>query len=202
MYLQAPSVPFGAIIQVPLAVVAYKLADREILWRNGFTSAPIKEVAFLFVGIFATMAPALGFLEQNAPTFGVETPTAFYFSTGLLSAVLDNAPTYLSMLQTNFGLLGLRLDVAQMPSFLQGSFVLHAGTAAETIISGERYLATISQAAVFFGAMTYIGNGPNFMVKAIAEASGVKMPSFFGYLLYSCAALLGILVLNWLLFVR
>ena len=196
------SFPFGAVIQVVLATFAYWTARPDVLQRNEFSFAPVREVALLFVGIFLTMIPALAYLERNADRLGIETPTGFYFATGLLSAVLDNAPTYLSILQLDFGLLNLKLDSAGMQSYLRDAFTLHGGTPAEVAVQGARHLAAISQGAVFFGAVTYIGNGPNFMVKAIAESSGVRMPSFFGYLKYSIPILLAILILNWALFVR
>jgi Na+/H+ antiporter NhaD/arsenite permease-like protein len=185
-----PRWPVGAVLQVVLALAAYKLARSEILRRNEFTFAPVLEVGLLFAGIFITMVPALAYLEQHAGELGLRSPAAFYFSTGLLSAVLDNAPTYLTFLQTAMGLYGLQLDPAGVAHFLQ-----------DGAAPGALFLAAISTGAVFFGAMTYIGNGPNFMVKAIAESAGVKMPGFFGYLGYSATILLGVLILNGLRFV-
>jgi Na+/H+ antiporter NhaD/arsenite permease-like protein len=189
-YPGLPRWPVGAVLQVVLGLAAYKLARPEILRRNEFTFGPILEVGLLFAGIFITMVPALAYLEQHAGELGLQSPAAFYFATGLLSALLDNAPTYLAFLQTAMGLYGLALDPAGMAQFLQD------GTA-----PGGLLLAAISTGAVFFGAMTYIGNGPNFMVKAIAESAGVKMPGFFGYLGYSATILLAVLVLNGLRFV-
>jgi Na+/H+ antiporter NhaD/arsenite permease-like protein len=192
-------VPCGALMQIALAVIAYKLTTPANREANAFSTAPLAEVAFLFAGIFATMVPALEYLDAHASQLGIGSPGAFYFATGTLSAFLDNAPTFLSFLQTSFGLVGMPLTAANMPQYLNGVF--HVGPAGRTIIVGAKHLAAISQAAVFFGAMTYIGNGPNFMVKSIAEAAGVKMPSFLGYMRYSIPILMFILFLDWLLFV-
>jgi len=134
-------------------------------------------VAFLFLGIFATMTPALLFLQQNAVQLGIATPTQFYYVTGTLSGFLDNAPTAVSLHSLALG--------------LQDQFAtLFAG---ESLVAGipASLLTAISVAAVFFGAMTYIGNGPNFMVKAIAEDNNIDMPHFFKYyvrLLINCTS--------------
>ena len=133
------------------------------------------------------MMPALAFLSTHAPGWGVSSPSAFYFLTGSLSAGLDNAPTYLSFLQIAFG--ERPIDPAGIMQFL-----------AEP--DGPMRLEAISLGAVFFGAMTYIGNGPNFMVRSIAEASGVEMPSFFGYVGKALMILLPVLVLAWVVFVH
>ena len=135
---------------------------------NSFSFGPIKEVAWLFAGIFITMTPALEILPAHARDLGLSTPEAFYWATGFLSAVLDNAPTYAAFLATSVGLHGGSLEDA-------------AGVLHEVARHGA-FLQAISLGAVFFGAMTYIGNGPNFMVKAVAEEAGVPMPGFFGYL--------------------
>ncbi len=177
--------PVGATFQLAVAGLAYSFASRKILEANQFSFFPVKEVGLLFLGIFLTMVPALGFLAANGSKLGVNTPTAFYFATGSLSAVLDNAPTYLNFMQIAFG---------------DGD--INAASVARWLSTHEHVLdlRAISTAAVFFGAMTYIGNGPNFMVKAIAEASLVKMPSFFGYLGLALLILLPVLVANWALF--
>lgn len=193
----------GPTFQIAIAALAYFLASKRIHAANEFTFAPVKEVGFLFVGIFATMTPALAYLGMNGSKLGVETPTAFYFATGVLSSFLDNAPTYLNFLQAAFGVLHLApLDMEHIREhFLYSDYVItHAGGAVKRFHGGTM-LSAISLGAVFFGAMTYIGNGPNFMVKSIAEASGLKMPSFFGYMLLSTALLLPILVLIWALFI-
>jgi Na+/H+ antiporter NhaD/arsenite permease-like protein len=177
----------GAAFQIAVAVASYMLAPKELLKGNDFTFGPVKEVGLLFAGIFLTMVPALGFLAAKSGSLGLNNTLAFYFGTGSLSGVLDNAPTYLSFLQVAFG--EAEITPSGMHTFL--------GTA-----RGQDTLNAISTGAVFFGAMTYIGNGPNFMVKAIAEASGVRMPGFFGYLGRSCLILLPVLVAHSLIMVR
>jgi Na+/H+ antiporter NhaD/arsenite permease-like protein len=151
----------------------------EVRRQNGFTYFAILEVAALFLGIFICMQPALAILDERGATLGIDSPRAFFWITGALSSVLDNAPTYLVFFQT-----------AQS---LEPTGATMAG-----VDVGR--LAGISLGAVFLGAMTYIGNGPNFMVKAIAEQAGVRMPSFFGYLAYSLGVLLPILAVVSLLF--
>ncbi len=180
-------VPIGATLQIIVAIVAYRLAPREIHRANQFNFAPAKEVGLLFAGIFIAMVPALAYLGQHGAKLGVDTPTAFYYATGSLSAFLDNAPTYLNFLQVAIG------PDAISPATIR--------VLTETPL-GQRTLEAISTGAVFFGALTYIGNGPNFMVKAIAEHAGVKMPSFFGYLLRAGAILGPVLVLHWAIFLR
>lgn len=149
--------------------------------ENKFTWGPIIEVAFLFLGIFVTMIPALLWLETNAQKLGVDTVAEFFYATGGLSSFLDNAPTAMAFHKLAMG--------------------LHAGGA--TIVAGipETFLIAISIGSVFFGAMTYIGNGPNFMVKAIAEENNIKMPSFFAYIFkFSLIILLPVYILTQLLF--
>ena len=155
------------------------LGSAEIRRRNGFSYFAILEVAALFVGIFICMQPALAILNERGGELGITSPMAFFWVTGGLSAVLDNAPTYLVFFKT-----------------------AQALPPTETVVAGvdAGRLTAISLGAVFLGAMTYIGNGPNFMVKAIAEQAGVRMPSFFGYILYSVGVLLPVLALTALLF--
>ncbi|MFM9024860.1 MAG: sodium:proton antiporter [Planctomycetaceae bacterium] len=166
---------------VLLGLVGLSLAcgSREIRRRNGFTYGAILEVAALFVGIFVCMQPALALLDEHGASLGLESARAFFWATGSLSSVLDNAPTYLVFFKT-----------AQA---LPATGAMMAGV-------DETRLAAVSLGAVFLGAMTYIGNGPNFMVKAIAEQAGVRMPSFFGYVAYSCGVLLPVFLLVSLLF--
>jgi Na+/H+ antiporter NhaD/arsenite permease-like protein len=190
-------VPVGATFQIAMAAMAFVLARPEIHRANQFTFEPVKEVAFLFAGIFLTMAPALGYLQANAGSLGLQTPTQYYFLTGGLSACLDNAPTYLSFLQTAAATLHVPMTSDGMRRFIETQ-------------SGQSVLEAISLGAVFFGAMTYIGNGPNFMVKSIVDSAraegrsglGTAMPSFVGYLVYAAVILLPVLVINWLVFVR
>jgi len=179
------------LLMLLAACFSLKITPRIIHKQNEFNFQPIQEVAFLFFGIFATMMPALEYLSRHAAQLGISSYGQFYWATGILSAVLDNAPTYLSFLTTAFALNGLSLDhTPHVALLLADPFKNH-------------YVTAISIAAVFFGAMTYIGNGPNFMVKAIAEHSKVKMPTFFGYIFkYSLPILLPLFVLIWFLFFK
>lgn len=178
--------PVGATFQIGVAAAAYFLSERELYRGNEFSFFPVKEVGLLFLGIFATMVPALGYLAADGPELNVHTPTQFYFLTGILSAVLDNAPTYMTFLQLAVGETELTSEVVRS-RLLTGE--------------GARVLAAISTGAVFFGAMTYIGNGPNFMVRSIAQSTGVKMPSFLGYAVRAGLILLPVLVLHWWLLI-
>ncbi len=179
------------------ATTAYLGTSRAQREKNAFTFGPIIEVAVLFAAIFVTMAPVLELLNawsQGARTvlgfrFGVTQPWEFFWATGALSSVLDNAPTYLAFAASAAGLQGLPAHGAFV-----GALVVDP--------SAARLLAAIATGAVFMGANTYIGNAPNFMVKAIAEENGIKMPSFFGYMAYSGGILLPIFVAITFLFFR
>ncbi len=174
-----------------LAIVAYVSTKPEIRKKNRFTFGPIVEVAILFAGIFVTMIAPLLLLNEHGKELGLAHPWQFFWSTGMLSSFLDNAPTYLTFASAACGFFGVSVE---------GSKYL-----AELLTRGPeavKILEAISCGAVFMGANTYIGNGPNFMVKAIAEENGVKMPSFFGYMAYSCAILLPIFVLVTLVIFR
>ena len=186
-----PSVPFlREGVMISAAVASYKLTPRRIHQENDFNFEPIKEVAWLFIGIFLTMMPALDYLAEHGREFGFNHPLQYYFSTGLLSAVLDNAPTYLNFLK-----------LAEASVVAPGTSET-AGVAA-LLVQAPQLVVAVSLGAVFFGAMTYIGNGPNFMVKSIAQSAGVKVPTFFGYLVkYSVPILVPILVLVGLVFLR
>ena len=170
--------PLREAVIVALAAVSAWLTPRDIRRANGFTTYPIAEVAVLFFGIFLTMIPALDLLRARGAELGVRTPAQFFWASGLLSSFLDNAPTYLTFLALAQGL-GLADEIVGAPAAI---------------------LAAISLGAVAMGANTYIGNAPNFMVRSIAEAAGVEMPSFFGYMLYSGAVLLPLFVLVTLVF--
>jgi Na+/H+ antiporter NhaD/arsenite permease-like protein len=176
-----------------VAVVAYAMTKQELREKNRFTFAPIVEVAILFAGIFVTMIPAMKILEANGTQLGLAQDWHFFWATGILSSFLDNAPTYLVFTTTASAVLGS--DPNNLATMLTASN-------SELGLQGEQVLAAISCGAVFMGANTYIGNGPNFMVKAIAEENGVKMPSFFGYMAYSVAILVPILVLVTFVFFR
>jgi len=182
-----PATPFLRDgVMVALGLLSMVLTPRKVREDNRFTFGAIIEVAVLFLGIFITMVPALALLRAKGADLGVTDPWQFFWATGSLSSFLDNTPTYLTFLELAQGTLG----AAQAPDLLAteaGAFVLKA----------------ISLGAVFMGAMTYIGNGPNFMVKALAEERGptrVPMPSFGGYLVYSCAILLPLFALTTVLF--
>lgn len=189
-----PKLPGGIIgireiIMISVMYIAYVRADKEALKGNDFNFHPIQEVAYLFIGIFMTMIPALQLIAHQAGLMGDKLhSTSFYWTTGLVSGILDNAPTYLNFLSAAMGKYGL--DINAGPSVVLGFAYSH-----------KDYLVAISVGAVFFGALTYIGNGPNFMVKAIAEKSGMKMPSFFEYIWkYSLPLLIPIYFLIWLIF--
>ena len=149
------------------AVGSYFTTARPVHEANEFSFGPLKEIAWIFAGIFATMTPALDSMAQHAGALGLRSDAQFYWLSGILSAVLDNAPTYLTFLAAAFGMERLSLNNADhMREFL----ALHG-----------HYLTAISLGSSCFGAMTYIGNGPNLLVKAIAEHAKVRTPSFFGY---------------------
>ncbi len=162
-----------------LALTGMSLLSTQssIRQQNSFNYDAIIEVAALFIGIFICMQAPIQILHTYGPSLGIEKSWQFYWGTGLLSSFLDNAPTYVVFFET----------AKTIPT--EGSTV--AGVA-------EHSLVAISLGAVFMGAMTYIGNGPNFMVKSIAEKNNVRMPSFFGYMAYSCAVLFPLsLLLTW-----
>ena len=217
--------PIGATFQIAMALCAYFSAAPAIHNANGFTLEPVKEVGILFAGVFLTMTPALAYLDANASWLGLDTPTQYYFHTGLLSGVLDNAPTYLSFLEVALGTFhipgtpeGIRQLIESTRLAAPDLTPIPAGTGMPAVshISGQLMLEGISLGAVFFGALTYIGNGPNFMVKSIIDAAharsahnpdpsqrlGTPMPSFFGYLFLALAILSPVLLLNWAVFIR
>jgi Na+/H+ antiporter NhaD/arsenite permease-like protein len=170
---------------ISMAILSILFTKKAYRNANKFTWEPIKEVAFLFLGIFVTMVPALLYLSQNATAFGIHTPSQFYYATGALSSFLDNAPTAVSFHNLALG--------------------LHEAHPGATIVAGvpEILLTAISLGAVFFGAMTYIGNGPNFMVKAIAEENSIKMPSFFAYMFkFTLIVLLPVYIITQLIFLN
>ncbi len=184
-----------------MALLSLLLTPREIRARNGFSWGPIKEVAKLFAGIFATMLPALMILQAGehgalaAVVKSVTTPARFFWTTGLVSSFLDNAPTYLVFFQT--------AQVTPMAEFAaRGAWGAVDPVKPGVVDMPSIVLAAISAGAVFMGANSYIGNGPNFMVRAIAESEGVRMPSFFGYIArWSLPVLIPIFVLvTWLCF--
>jgi Na+/H+ antiporter NhaD/arsenite permease-like protein len=172
--------PWREIAMIGIAAISWALTSHHIRHGNRFTFHPILEVAAIFAGIFVTMMPALDILRLHGAALGLHEPWHFFWATGLLSSFLDNAPTYLALLALGQGL--------QLPPEVAG--VTH------------QVLEAISAGAVFMGANTYLGNGPNFMIRSIVEAGGVRMPSFGGYMLYSGAVLMPASVLLTLLFFR
>ena len=160
------------------AALSARMTPEWIRRENGFTYGPIREVAILFAGIFATMIPALLILQSRGSELGIREPWHFFWASGTLSSFLDNAPTYLTFLSLAQGL----------------------GGTADVVGVSAPVLRAISAGAVFMGAVTYIGNAPNFMVKSIVESSGVRMPSFFGYMGYSTVVLLPVFAVVALLF--
>jgi Na+/H+ antiporter NhaD/arsenite permease-like protein len=184
--------PWREIMMAVAALLSWYLTPRLTHAKNDFSFAPIKEVAWLFLGIFATMVPALDYLEHHAPQLAGSMGMGsahFYYLTGILSSFLDNAPTYLAFLSVELGLqdgtLGNPQDVLRIAT------------------QDPKHLIAISMGAVFFGAMTYIGNGPNLMVKSIVAQFGARPPDFFGYILrYALPILLPVLALAGWLFLR
>ncbi len=225
-------------VMVAAAVGSYLTTRRTIHQANHFNFHPIEEVAILFIGIFATMLPALDWLQANAGRLGTATPTLYFWGTGTLSSVLDNAPTYLSFLSAVFGqidagivaqvqhLVGTHgadlaattgahgVEIANTFAALQKYFpqAYASGEVSKEMIdlsyllgnaAFNSYIVAISVGAVFFGACTYIGNGPNFMVKSIADQQKAHAPTFLGYVFrYTLPFLLPLLALTWLIFFR
>jgi Na+/H+ antiporter NhaD/arsenite permease-like protein len=172
------------VVQLVMVAIALALGNRDVRQANNFNFGAILEVAALFFGIFICMQPPLQILEISGPRLGMTEPWHFFWATGSLSSFLDNAPTYVVFFEAAKSVTasgGLSPTVAATGVYLP-------------------YLIAISLGAVFMGANTYIGNGPNFMVKTIAESAGVRMPSFFGYMAYSICILIPLFVLTGILF--
>ena len=172
--------PYREVVMLAACGTSLAMTPPAVREANRFTFHAIAEVAALFAGIFLTMVPALDILHARGGSLGLATPRQFFWASGLLSSFLDNAPTYVTFLAVAQSL-GLPPEVAGV---------------------SHEVLAAISTGAVFMGANTYIGNGPNFMVRAIAEERGVRMPSFGGYMLYSGAVLIPCFVLVTVVFFR
>ena len=175
-----------AVIEIAIilasAWLSFRTTSAKVRTENHFTWGAIKEVAILFIGIFITMQPALMILKANGASLGLDSPYQMFWATGALSSFLDNTPTYLVFL-TTAGSLGFTEGIA---------------TALGTVPA--KMLVAISCGAVFMGANTYIGNAPNFMVKSIRDENGVRMPSFFGYILWSLGFLIPVFILDTLIF--
>ncbi len=173
-------------VLLALIILSLVTTKKKVRTDNKYSWTPIIEVAVLFLGIFVTMIPTMMYLKANAASWGLDSPWQFYYLTGAMSSFLDNAPTALAFHGVASGLspetvaaIG-GIPVAGIPEIL---------------------LKAISVAAVFFGSMTYIGNGPNFMVKSIAEENGIKMPSFFGYIVkFALVVLLPVYILTQVIF--
>jgi Na+/H+ antiporter NhaD/arsenite permease-like protein len=170
-----------------MAALSWATTPRALHVENGFGFSPIVEVAALFAGIFATMIPALAVLNVRGASLGLSDPWHFFWASGILSSFLDNAPTYLTFASVGSALLGT--DAADL-----GQILAHP--------RGEAILSAVSAGSVLMGANTYVGNGPNFMVKAIAERGGVRMPGFFGYMAWAGAVLIPSFVAVTFLFFR
>lgn len=179
---------------IGMGILSLVTTSAKIRQDNEFTWFPIKEVAYLFIGIFITMIPCLLILKAGQDgalaflIFRVKEPLHYFWITGALSSFLDNAPTYLTFFNSALGTFYTGIPEMQSVSLL--------------MTENSIYLKAISAGAVFFGACSYIGNAPNFMVRSIAEESGTPMPSFFGYILkYSLVFLIpGFVIITWLFF--
>ncbi|MBZ0265323.1 sodium:proton antiporter [bacterium] len=187
---------------IVMVILSMKTTSQRIRKDNGFTWFPILEVAYLFAGIFMCIIPALAMLKSGSAghlafiTNIVKEPIHYYFITGGLSAFLDNAPTYLTFFNLSLG--NLQIPESVVPALLtEGSAPGYSAAVAQSFYHD---LVAISVGAVFFGAMTYIGNAPNFMVRSIAEENKVAMPSFFGYMIWSVGILGPLFVIISLIF--
>jgi Na+/H+ antiporter NhaD/arsenite permease-like protein len=226
-------------IMVAASIGSYFTTRKSVHEANHFNFEPIREVAILFIGIFATMIPALDWLQTNAKNLGMTTPAFFYWGSGILSSVLDNAPTYYSFLTAIFGVFVQPEIVAQVQHLIQSGGVdlanlagPHAAEIRATFEALQQYhplalqsktlgieqieiayllgnttynhfITAISVGAVFFGANTYIGNGPNFMVKSIADQQKVHAPGFLGYIgKWTLPFMVPMLIVIWLIFFR
>ncbi len=226
-------------LMIGSAFGSYFTTRKPVHEANHFNFHPIKEVAILFLGIFATMMPALDWLEIKAATFGHPAPAFFYWGSGTLSSVLDNVPTYLSFLKAIFGSC-IDADVVQQVQHLvqnggadlasltgphvdqiRQTFAALQTYQSAALASGNvdrehiemaflignpafnNYILAVSVGSVFFGACTYIGNGPNFMVKSIADQQKVHSPGFLAYVFrFTLPFFLPVLALVWLMFFR
>ena len=223
------------ILMLGAALGSYFATPKQVHSANHFDFAPLREVAILFIGIFLTMMPALGWLQANAGEMGAPGAASYFWGSGALSSFLDNAPTYLAFLNAIFGALvppdvveqvralvqngGAGLAAAAEP--VRNTFVAlqrhHPDAVAASLASDEQikvafllgnaafnqYIVAISVGAVFFGANTYIGNGPNFLVKSIADQARVRTPSFLGYIFkFTLPFMLPMLLIIWSIYFR
>jgi Na+/H+ antiporter NhaD/arsenite permease-like protein len=171
------------------ATIAFFATPKRVHNANAFTFAPAIEVGWIFFGIFGTMPPVLDYMKLHAADIGLRSDMQFYWATGILSALLDNAPTYLTFFAAALGLHRLEIN--------------NAAHVAQFITAHDHHLIAISLAATCFGALSYIGNGPNLLVKAIADHAGMRTPSFFGFVFkWAAPVLLPIFALVSLIFFR
>jgi Na+/H+ antiporter NhaD/arsenite permease-like protein len=184
-----PDVWLRECVELTLTAFSYLLTPRQVHKANQFNLHPITEVAFLFLGVFITMQIPIEILRAKGMSLGVDSPMEFFWTAGALSSFLDNAPTYVVFFE------------------LAGTLHIPGQAALANVVTSTGHIGTslllaVSCGSVFMGANTYIGNGPNFLVKSIAEGQGVKMPSFFGYMLWSSLILLPIFAGLSLIFFR
>ena len=234
VFLEKPVFLREAVL-IGAAIGSYFTTSRQVHDANEFNFHPIQEVAILFIGIFVTMMPALEWLQHHASEMGHPTAGFFFWGSGVLSSVLDNAPTYLSFLQAMFGAFinedtiravqhlvqNNGADLAAQTEAVRLTYLALQKYHAAPLASGQigvdqieiafllgnaafnQYLVALSVGAVFFGANTYIGNGPNFMVKAIADHQKVHTPGFIGFVFkFTLPFMLPMLVVVWLVFFR
>jgi Na+/H+ antiporter NhaD/arsenite permease-like protein len=182
-----PRADLRTAAMIVLTVLSLATTPRGLRQEVAFSYAPIAEVAALFLGIFLTVQVPIEILQARGRELGPISPALVFWATGGLSGVLDNAPTYLVFFEA----------AKTLPT---------SGARVVTLLTGgtirQDLLAAVSLGSVFMGANTYIGNGPNFMVKAIAEEQGVRMPGFFGYMLYSGGLLIPLFLLVTAIFFR
>ncbi len=176
------------ILMLTAAGASYYFTPKSLHRLNSFSLRPIEEVAWLFLGIFATMIPVTDYMQSHAHRFPISTAAQYFWITGGLSSVLDNAPTYLTFFSTALGRQHLSMDnSADVARFLEAD---------------GRTLVAISMGAVIFGALTYIGNGPNFLVRSTVQEARLHPPSFFGFLKYSVPVFAPVLALVWFFTLR
>ena len=177
------------VVMIGTAAIGFFATPKRVHAANAFTFAPAIEVGWIFFGIFGTMPPVLDYMKLHAADLGLRSDLQFYWATGILSALLDNAPTYLTFLAAALGLHHLNINTA--------------ADVARFVSSHDHHLIAISLGAACFGALSYIGNGPNLLVKAIAEHAGMRTPSFFGFVFkWAAPVLLPIFALVSLIFFR
>jgi Na+/H+ antiporter NhaD/arsenite permease-like protein len=177
-------VALRVMLLVLIIFIGHRITPHQVTQMNNFSWKPFKEVAIIFAGIFLTMVPAVKYLEAHASEIGMSTPWAFFWVSGILSGVLDNAPTYAGFFAIAQGL-GKDFSTINLEN-------------GRTI--SESLLVAISCGSVLFGALTYIGNGPNLLVKGVAEDERIRMPTFFSYMLWSIGFLLPVLFIAGILF--